>query len=60
VQLVEDPPDARAADMDIMVAFKIDHDFPGPKMICLPQIYDFDENLGLSCPGAMDGPARTI
>lgn len=40
LQLVEDPPDAGAADVDIMIAFKINHDFPGPKMVGLPQIDD--------------------
>jgi hypothetical protein len=46
--------------MNIVITFKINHDFPGPKMICLPQINDFGENLGLSSPGAMDRPAGTV
>jgi hypothetical protein len=29
-------------------------------MVSLPQINDFSENLGLSCPGAMDRPTRTV
>ena len=46
--------------MNIVITFKINLDFPGPKMICLPQINDFGKNLVLSGPWAIDRPAGTV
>ena len=46
--------------MDIVIAFKIDHDFPGPKMVTLPQIDDFSEYFRLRSPGTMDRSTRTV
>jgi hypothetical protein len=60
LELFEDSPNSRLADMDIMVAFQINHDLPGPKMITLSQVDDLSENFRLSCPGAANRPARAV
>jgi len=63
LKLLQDPPDARAADMDIMVTLEIDHDLPGSKMVCLPEIdyFGYDIRLGYSravlrSPGTVKEP----
>jgi hypothetical protein len=60
LKLVEDTPDAGAADMDIVIAFEIDHDLPGSKMIGLPQIDDLRQYFGIRGPGTMEGTTGTI
>ena len=57
LKLFEDTPDAGTADMDIVIAFEIDHDFPGSKMIGLPQIDDFREYFGIRGPGTKAPPS---
>jgi hypothetical protein len=57
---MEDTPDAGAADMDIVIAFEIDHNLPMSKMVDLPQIDDFCQYFGIRGPGTMEGTTGTI
>jgi hypothetical protein len=60
LELIEDPPDARAAYVDIMIALEIDHDLPGAKVVGLPQIDDFGQYLRTGSPWAVDRSPRAI
>ena len=60
LQLIEDTPDAGAADMDIVITFEIDHDLPRSKMIDLPQIDDLPQYFDVRGPGAMERATGTI
>jgi hypothetical protein len=60
LELFKDTPDAGVTDVDIVVAFEIDHDFPGSKMVVLPQIDDFRQYAGIRCPGDMERATGTV